>query len=216
MIFTIRYYNHIKDGYKKEGLKNDMYKFFICLIINLLTFLSFLQLEAQAQEVLKGGVSEVIGKGQTLEINLSTPINFYFSQSGDKVAAFLREDILIGEKLFIPKGSRLEGIITEIKKPKKFGQDGAFEIDFNEIITPDGLTVPMYASCSTDTTGKAEKVADILSYDAALIAYGGLNGAIAGLQYGGIPLALTSHGLSVLAGGALGTGAGIIGSIYTY
>ena len=190
-----------------------MYKFLIYLVINLLAFLSFLQLPVQAQEVLKGGVSEVIGKGQTLEINLSTPINFYFSQSGDKVAAFLREDILIGDKLFIPKGSRLEGIITEIKKPKKFGQDGAFEIDFNEIVTPDGLTIPMYASCSTDTVGKAEKVAEILSYDAALITYGSFHGFLAGIQYGGVPLAISSHGISLLAGAGVGAGAGAIGSV---
>ncbi|OGI20956.1 MAG: hypothetical protein A3B68_08590 [Candidatus Melainabacteria bacterium RIFCSPHIGHO2_02_FULL_34_12] len=185
----------------------------ISLILVTITFLlQGLYISANSQTLLKGGVRTVIQKGQVLEINLSTPINFYFSQEGDKVAAFLREDIVIGKNFYIPKGSRLDGIVTAVNQPKNFGRDGSFEIDFNEIITPGGQTIPIYASVSTDISKSLEKVADILTYDAALVAYGSVHGLVAGLQYGGIPLAVASHGISLLAGSSVGAGAGVIGS----
>lgn len=162
--------------------------------------------------ILKGGVTTVLQKGKILNLNLSTPLNFYFSQTGDRVAYFTNEDIFIGENSYIPRGSRIEGTVSNIKEPKGFGQNGSFEISFNEIITPENISIPISATVSSDTQQPAEKAAEILSYDAALIAYGTANGLIAGVQYGGIPLAVASHGISLLAGAGVGAGAGIIGS----
>ena len=162
--------------------------------------------------VLKGGITTVIQKGEIINVNLNTPINFYFSQVNDKVVFFTTEDIVIGENSYIPSGSRIEGIITNIKEPKGFGQNGSFEASFNEIITPENISIPISATVSTDTQKKFEKAAEILTYDTALIAYGTFHGLIAGIQYGGIPLAITSHGISLLAGAGIGAGAGLIGS----
>ena len=186
---------------------------FIPIFLFVLVLLFFPCQKTYSQTVLKGGIRTVIEKGHSIEINLNTPINFYFSEIGDKVAAFTKEDILIGDNLYIPKGSRVEGIITQIKKPKHFGQNGAFEIDFNQIITEDKVTIPVYASVTTDTSTVSERVADILTYDSALIAYGTFHGALAGIQYGGLPLAIASHGISALVGAGIGGSFGIIGSI---
>src|SRR3989338_6677259 len=79
-------------------------------------------MKAYSQTLLKGGISAVIEKGKIIELNLSTPLNFYFSQEGDKVAGFINEDILIGDGSYIPKGSRIEGTITSVKAPKNFGR----------------------------------------------------------------------------------------------
>ncbi|GEM_PF-3378130 len=170
-------------------------------------------IKVNSQTLLKGGISAVIEKGKIIELNLSTPLNFYFSQEGDKVAGFINEDILIGDGSYIPKGSRIEGTITGVKAPQNFGRDGAFEIEFNELITPLGDRLPLFAAVSTDTVKSYKKIADILSYDSALVAYGSVNGFIGGIQYGGIPLAIGSHGISLLASTGVGAGAGVIGSV---
>ena len=189
-------------------------KKYLCFFLTVLIFFSSFALEkTYSQTLLKGGVTAVIEKDRDLNVNLSTPINFYFSQAGDKVVAIVKEDISIGDSFYIPSGSRIEGVITAINEPRHFGQNGSFEIEFNEIVTPDNLTIPIVASVSTDTKGKEEKVADILSYDAALVAYGTFNGLIAGLQYGGLPLAIASHGISLLAGAGVGATTGVIGSV---
>ncbi len=193
---------------------NKIYKTFVCNFIIGIVFLSgFFLTACISQPPLKGGINIVIQKGYELELNFSTPINFYYSQTGDKVAGFIKKGIALGNDFVIPAGSRVEGIITEVKKPKNFGQDGAFHIDINEIVTPENISIPVYGSISTETSSKSEKVAEILSYDAALIAFGSLNGFIGSIQYGGIPLAIASHGISLLAGTGVGAGAGIIGSV---
>ncbi len=192
------------------------YKQFFCIFTLIFIFtLDFSWNKVFSQNsspVLKGGITTVIQKGEVINVNLNTPINFYFSQIGDKVAFFTNEDTAIGENSYIPKGSRIEGIITNIKEPKGFGQNGSFEVSFNEIITPENIFIPISATASTDIQKASAKTAEILSYDAALIAYGTFHGFIAGVQYGGIPLAISSHGISLLAGAGIGAGAGIIGS----
>lgn len=192
------------------GLDDKKLYLFILFVFILVIFTGE---KAYSQTILKGGITALIEKGHTIEVNLATPVNFYFSEVGDKVIAFTTEDILTGGNLYIPKGSVIEGIITKIKTPKHFGQDGAFEIDFSQITTQNNITIPIYASVSTDISSKEEKIAKILTYDSALVAYGTLNGALAGIQYGGIPLAILSHGISVLAGAGVGLGAGVIGSV---
>ena len=196
----------------KMYINKWLFIYFFFLISITLCLHSFNE-KAYSQTILKGGIRTVIEKGNSIEVNLNTPINFYFSQVGDEVSAFTKEDILIGDDFYIPKGSRIEGIITNVKKPKHFGISGAFEIDFNKIIIPNNTTIPIYASVTTDTSRIEKQVASILTYDSALIAYGTFNGALAGIQYGGIPLAILSHGISVLSGAGVGASFGIIGSV---
>ena len=187
--------------------KKIIFAFVIACIFN-----SFIE-ATFSQTLLKGGITTTLEKGHTITISLNTPINFYYSQEGDNIVAFIKEDVLIDKDFYIPKGSRLEGTIIKINEPKRFGLDGSFEIDFNEVVTPDNIPIPIFVSVSTDELKKEEKIADVLSYDSALITYGAFHGLIAGLQYGGLPLAVASHGISVLAGVAFGAGAGVIGSV---
>ncbi|MBI1858686.1 MAG: hypothetical protein HYR97_06220 [Candidatus Melainabacteria bacterium] len=184
-----------------------------CLFIIFTLLFSFSKpISCLPQTILKGSISSVIKKGEAIKINLNTPINFYFSLPGDKVAAFIPKDIVIGNKYYIPKGSRLEGVITNIQKPKRLGIDGEFEIDFSQIITPDKKIIPIHATVSSDTTSAPTKIAKTLSYDVALTSYGALHGALAGVQLGGVPLVISSDGISVLAGAGVGATFGLIGS----
>ncbi len=196
----------------KESFVKNICCYAATMILHIF-FLHFMYMPVFSQTVLKGGVAALVEKGQNIKISFNTPINFYFSNVGDNIVVFLQEDIVIEGKAYISKGSRVEGIISNINEPGVLGKDGSFEIEFNKIVTLDGTSIPIVASCSTDTKTVSEKVASIISYDAALVAYGGAHGLIAGLQYGGIPLAVASQGISLLAGAGAGLGAGIIGSI---
>ena len=195
--------------YSKFSVLLNAIRYLLCSLLCIYC----LQLPIFSQTILKGGVTAVIEKGQNLSVSFNTPINFYFSQTGDTVTAEIKEDIILEENLIISKGSYIEGVITKINEPSSFGREGSFEIEFNKIVTENNLSVPIVASTSTNSKPKSEQLASIVSYDAALIAYGSTHGLIAGLQYGGLPLAIASHGISLLAGTGLGTGAGIIGSV---
>jgi hypothetical protein len=183
------------------------------ILILFIVFYMLCSQKAYSQLLLKGGIQTSVQKGSKLEIKLSAPLNFYFSAEGDKIQGLINEDIKVSDDLVIPRGSLISGYVKKIIEPKHFGKDGSFEVEFDEIITPHNISIPIQASTSTDTKSVSEKTADIVTYDSALIAYGTFNGALAGLQYGGIPLAVSSHGISVLAGASVGAGAGIVGSL---
>jgi len=183
------------------------------ILILFIAFCLIFSQEAHSQLLLKGGVQTSVQKGSKLEIKLSAPLNFYFSAQGDKIQGLINEDIKISDDLAIPRGSLISGYINKITDPERFGKDGSFEVEFDEIITPNNISIPIQASASTDTNSVSEKTANIVTYDSALIAYGTFNGALAALQYGGIPFAITSHGASVIAGAGIGAGAGVIGSL---
>ena len=120
--------------------------FLVCFVLMIFIFyLDFLQMKSFSRTLLKGGITTIVRKGENLELNIHTPLNLYYSQIGDKVAGFISHDIPVSEDFLIPKGSKAEGILTAIKKPKKFGQDGAFEISFNELILPDGTLIEGFA-----------------------------------------------------------------------
>lgn len=185
----------------------------IILIFFFTIFFSLNVQVAKSNPILKGGISTVIKKGEELKINFSTPVDYSFSLPGDSVSVYLSEDVDLGNNTFIPKGSKLNGQLTKIVYPKRLGLDGYYEINLNELITPDNKRIPVYANISTNSQKNYEKAAKILTYDSALIAYGTVHGAIAGLQIGGIPLAISSYGISVLSGAGIGTTGGIIGSL---
>lgn len=204
-----------RGGTKKIMLDKEL----ITKVANFIVLLVFIFLvacsynPALSQTTLKGGIRAIIKKGEEIKVSINTPINFYFSQAGDTVTAITKEDIVVENEIYIPKGSRIEGTITDIKEPKHLGVGGSFEIDFNKIITPNDISIPIYVSVTTDTSSRIEKVASILSYDSALIAYGTFHGALGGIQIGGIPLLIASHGLSTAFGAGVGAGFGIIGSL---
>ena len=187
--------------------------FFVLFVLLYILVINFLHINAYSQTVLKGGIRALVERGNILEVKLSTPVNFYFSQTGDNIAAFTAADIDLGDGAYIPKGTRLNGIITKVKEPQHFGIGGAFEIDFNELVTQADEKIPIYASVSSDVKEKSEKIAGILTYDSALIAYGTFHGAVAALQYGGIGLLIASHGISALAGAGVGASLGLIGAV---
>ncbi len=182
------------------------------IILLLLIYIFSLE-KAFSQVLLKGKIETAIQKGNYIEVNLTTPLSFYFTSEEDKVFGYINEDIKVSEDFRIPRGSIISGTVKKIVEPKYFGRDGSFEIEFDEITISGQKTIPIQATVSSDSKSLSEKSADILTYDSALIAYGTFNGALAGLQYTGIPLAITSYGISVLAGAGIGTGAGIIGSL---
>lgn len=169
-------------------------------------------LPSYSETLLKGYISKILEKGEKLEISLNTPINHYFSLNGDKVFAIISKDIKSENKVLISQGSILSGIITQIKSPGRFGQDGKIEILFSELILPNNISVPINAIVSTDINTTSEKIAKTLVYDSALVTYGALHGAIASLQLGGIPLAIASDGISIFAGAGVGASFGLIGS----
>lgn len=198
---------------KSLRIQRFLHVLYLCIVFFSYVFIFNLPI-AYSQTVLKGRIVTSIEKDQILEISLSTHFNFYFSQAGDQIYGATTKNIFVGENFCIPKGSKFKGVITKIIEPGRLGKDGSFEFELNQVTTQDGTVIPVYASLSNDVRSKEEKIASVVTYDAALITFGSVHGAIAAVQYTGIPFLIASHGISALAGAGIGAGAGIFGSFF--
>ena len=86
---------------------------------------------------LTGSVIE-IPEGTTFSITFDSGINSGSLEKNDKLIASLKKDFIYNGSLIAPEGSLVYGNATYAKNAGYAYGSGALEINFNQIITPDG------------------------------------------------------------------------------
>lgn len=83
------------------------------------------------------------------------------SQKGDKVNLTLTDDLVVEGCLIAPRGSLLDTVVREVKKPRAFGVPGEVRLDFNALIPlgPQHLKV-VTGEASRKATEAAQKSGD--------------------------------------------------------
>jgi hypothetical protein len=139
----------------------------------------------------------VVPAGTTVTVRLGSAIGSKLSQSGDAFTGTVAKDVLVGNRVAIPRGTPVNGTVTDAKSLGKF--KGAAELDVRlDSINLNGADLPVRATPQTFTAkGKGKRTAVMTGGGAAL---GGLIGGLAG---GGKGAAIG------LAAGA-GAGAGVV------
>ncbi len=133
-----------------------------------------------------------------------------------KVTAEITTDYsIVSDKnnIFIPKATKLSGYISEIQAPRSFDRRGYFKVTFYKATCPDGENIDLKSKLSSRSE---EKVYNPLSHvgRATLSLLGGsLAGTLFSFQFGGLPLAIASHGYSLAIGAAAGGFLGAAGGI---
>lgn len=114
-------------------------------------------------------VTLAIPAGTALSVTLDQPLTSETAQAGDKVTATLKESILVGDRVALPAGSRVEGTVTDVKHAKKGFKDtgGALALSFHRVVTPKGTAVTIAAGLSKLAEGSAGKKAAIIGGSAA-------------------------------------------------
>ncbi len=153
-------------------------------------------------ETIKVGISE----STPIPIIAEWPIN-EGTQVGEHFSARIVEDISseAGE-VYIPKNSRVIGVVVAVESAKSFNRNGKVDIQFTKIIFPDNVTsieILADGTMKASSGSKAEQVVDALAKTTG----GAILGAIAGLKFGGI-IGTGSSSASNLAIGAM-TGASL-------
>src|SRR5205085_5548897 len=98
--------------------------------------------------------------------------------------------VTINNKIVIPEGSSVRGKITEIKRPGRVKGKGELTLNFQTLVLPSGITIPIYTSLggtggAGERKGEATVQGDSSKGDDAKTigtdtATGGLIGVIAG------------------------------------
>ncbi len=159
------------------------------------------------------GVIQTMPKGTKVDLRLSCNLNSELSKKGDELCARVCVDVKDGQKVMLPGGWYMHGIVSDSASQRRLGRDGYVEVTFDKLISPDGeIELPVATKFST-RDNQLKAVAKILAVDAGYVSYGAAAGAILSAELGSIPLAIMTNGLSLAVGGAAGAALGTFGAL---
>lgn len=82
-------------------------------------------------------------KGQPVRIKLIGKLDSSVTQKGQKVDIEVARDVVVGNELVIPKGTRGYGVVTEVTPAGRLGRDGKITLELKDVRTLDGTAVPL-------------------------------------------------------------------------
>jgi type IV secretion system protein VirB10 len=152
----------------------------------------------------------VVPAGTVIPVTLTSSISTKTSRDGDGVYGKTTFPITVDNKIVIPEGSYVRGRISEIKRPGKVKGRGELTLNFQTLVLPSGVTIPIYTSLrgagdAGERTGEAtlhgdsSKTDDARTIERTTVEGAGI-GAIAGRTAKGA-------GIGGAAGAAAGTAA---------
>ncbi len=140
-------------------------------------------------------------------------INSEISQKGDEVLVRIGKDIMDGDRVVIPGGWFMRGLVTDAQSQKRGGRNGFVEVQFDKLVSPDGdYQVDFNAKFSTRDK-KLKSVLKVVGTDMGYVTIGAGAGALLSIQLTGIPTAIATHGYSVAVGAGIGGTIGLIGAL---
>ena len=167
---------------------------------------------AGAPSPLLSGSLQMVPKGTTVDLTLQCHLNSELSQKGQEVFARISRDVTAedGSKVVLPGKWVAHGYVTRVDKQKHNGRDGFVEVKFDRIISPDGeWEVPFETSFSTKDN-ELKSAAKVLFRDTKFATIGALAGSILSVQMTGLPVAISTYGISVGIGGGVGATYGLV------
>jgi hypothetical protein len=88
----------------------------------------------------------VVPAGTVIPVTLTSRVSTKNSRDGDGVYAKTSFPITVNNKIVIPEGSYLRGKITEVRKPGRVKGKGELTLNFQTLVLPSGINIPIYTS----------------------------------------------------------------------
>src|SRR5215471_17499660 len=129
----------------------------------------------------------VVPAGTVIPVKLTSRISSKHAQDGDGIYGTTSFPITVNNKIVIPEGSHVKGKITAVKRPGRVKGKAELALNFQTIVLPSGITLPIYTSLggtggSGDRKGEATIEGDSSKgEDAKTIGTTAASGAIIGV-----------------------------------
>jgi len=163
-----------------------------------------------------------LASGTTFHSALSSSLDAKKSKPGDKVEARTTEDVKQNGRVVLPKGTRLEGHLTQVQSRSKEDSQSTLGIAFDRAVLRNGEEMPLHVGIQAlaESQGAAESSvgddADTMpapSIGGAAHASGGLIGGAAHTAGGAVGGAASMTGNATgVVGGVAGDAGGAVGS----
>jgi hypothetical protein len=103
-------------------------------------------------------IGSAIPQGSLIHALLITPLDSATTKKGAKVEAVLSQPLLNGDRLILPEGSRLKGVVLQARPAARLHHNGQLRIAFRKIVPPDGVAQKVVASLESVQAGKDDHV----------------------------------------------------------
>lgn len=143
-----------------------------------------------------------VPEGSVIIVRTATPLQSATAQAGQSFGTFVTDTVRLDNYTVIPAGSRIRGTIS-YAKPATRSESGVIQVDFNQLMLPDGTTYPIVAKLtSTDSAERRQIDASDNPRVVLVGGRGGIGAAIAGAGSTSAP----ASGILAALGGLLSTG----------
>lgn len=163
---------------------------------------------------LRGSVVTVPA-GQNIKAVVTSPISSATMYRGQNVSVALGTDFYFNGLQIAPAGSTITGMVIDAAKAKHGSMNGKLSIRFTNIVTPQGMQIPISAIIKTDdNTGVlvGGTAMDVTKNYAKDMAVGAGAGAVTGVVMSAIGDG--KIGKTAALGTAIGAGGGLVKSIW--
>jgi hypothetical protein len=99
----------------------------------------------------------VVPAGTIIPVTLTSTVSTKTSRDGDGVYGRTSFPVTINNKIVIPEGSYVRGKVTEIRRPGKVKGKGELTLNFQTLVLPNGVTLPIYTSLGGSGGGGTRK-----------------------------------------------------------
>ncbi len=133
----------------------------LCNVVCILALAAAIVLPLSAQEPARQTAQDpeiVIPAGTVFPVVLNTYLNTKGTQVGDVFYADTTYPIWIQQRLVIPRGSIVKGVVTQVNKPGKVKGKGSIAIKFETILLPNGVERTLIANFHGIHGPGAEKI----------------------------------------------------------
>jgi len=155
----------------------------------------------------------VVPAGTVIPVTLTSRISTKNARDGDGIYGKTVFPITVNNKIVIPEGSFVRGKVTEIRRPGRVKGKGELTLNFQTLVLPSGITVPIYTSlggagCAGERKGEATVQGDSSKgEDAKTVGTTAAQGALIGV--------IADRGKGAVVGGGVGAAAGTAAVLLT-
>ena len=149
----------------------------------------------------------VVPAGTVIPVTLTTRVSSKNAREGDGIYGKTAFPVTVDNKIVIPEGSNVRGKIVEVKRPGRVKGKAELTLNFQTLVLPSGITLPIYTSLggaggAGDRKGEATVQGDSSKTDDAktIGTAGGAGGLI-----GVIPRGTKGGAIGAAGGAAVGT-----------
>jgi hypothetical protein len=103
-------------------------------------------------------IGSALPQGSLIHALLVTPLDSATTRKGTDVEAVLAQPLFDGDRLILPEGSRLKGMVLQVQPARRLHHNGQLRIAFREIVPPDGVSQKVVASLEGVEAGKDSNV----------------------------------------------------------